>query len=285
LIAVAADPKESHRCANRRQAGHQGDPKNPMLVFQSLHHAAKDSITAIGPRPARRFSSELSNLPIWNRGKPGYRTRKRFANTFAEAKTQNNDDSMTNLHSSSNRVFRHAQTRPEPKQTSKKILVVDDGKGPLRQYSLLLEEAGYDVTRAGGSLAALFAVARVEPDLVVAELRKPALNNLALAHELKTHHETSHVPVVVVSTKDTPKSRAAALKAGCDAFVAGNSDPDGFIREIARLLRADRPKRGSGFLKVIRARVRQLKASRQSYQAHKQSLTSALRRANGPFSC
>ena len=134
-------------------------------------------------------------------------------------------------------------------RAGKRILVVDDGRGPLQQYSSVLEEAGYDVTRVGGSLAALFAIVRVEPDLVIAELRSPRQNDLALAHELKSHADTRHVPVVMVSASDTRKSRAAALEAGCDACLASNSSPLGFVGAIAKLLNPPEPGRLARFAK------------------------------------
>jgi DNA-binding response OmpR family regulator len=138
----------------------------------------------------------------------------------------------------------------------KKILVIDDGRGRLKGYSLWLEEAGYEVTRAGGSLAALFALARVEPDLVIGE---PVMNNLALARELKAYQDTRRVPIVMISAKDTPKSRAAAFKAGCDAYLPQYLSSDGFVAEIKRFLRDRRPKRLAGF---VRAQSKGIEASR-----------------------
>src|SRR5690349_9381003 len=88
-----------------------------------------------------------------------------------------------------------------PGPTRKKILVVDDRPGSLNDYCLLLEEAGYQVTRCGGSLAALFAIVREQPDLVLAEARKPLMNGIALTAELKAHADTRHIPVLMFASE------------------------------------------------------------------------------------
>ena len=133
----------------------------------------------------------------------------------------------------------------------KKILAVDDGPGSLNDYCLLLEEAGYQVIRCGGSLAALFAIVREEPDLVFAEIRKPLMNGVALTAELKAHSDTRHIPVLMFASKDNPRTRALAAQAECDGFVTRQLAPQPFLALVAKLLRTpkakDLPKRPTAF--------------------------------------
>lgn len=124
-----------------------------------------------------------------------------------------------------------------PGTGTKRILVVDDPPGSLSHYSVLLQEAGYEVTSCGGPLAALFAVGRVEPDLVVAELRRPLMNGLALAAELKAHSDTCHIPVVMLAAGDVPIRSTGALAGSFDAYLTGRITAKIFLDEIAKLLR------------------------------------------------
>ena len=126
--------------------------------------------------------------------------------------------------------------------TRKKILVVDDRPGSLNDYCLLLEEAGYQVMRCGGSLAALFAIVREEPDLVLSEIRKPLMNGVALTAELKAHADTRHIPVLMFASKDNPRNRALALQAGSDGFVTQDLAPQRFLGLVVRLLRIPKAK-------------------------------------------
>src|SRR5262249_29135058 len=132
-----------------------------------------------------------------------------------------------------------------PSRAIKKILVVDDGPESLNDFWLLLEEVGYQVIHCGGSLAALFAVVRVEPDLVIAEFRVPVMNGLALAHELKAHEDTRRVPVVLLAAQDNPKCRTAAVQAGCAGYLTLNLSPDDFLDDIAKVLVPPLPKRSA----------------------------------------
>src|ERR1041384_2312287 len=140
------------------------------------------------------------------------------------------------------RVVKGPKTMPS-RQKRKKILLVDDNATALELYSDLLGAAGYEVIRAADSLEALFAAVRGEPDLVLADLRMPIMNGLALARELKTHLETHHVPVVVLTGHDSPKHRAAAFEAGCDGYLTKPLNPHYLLDEIAQLLQPKRAAR------------------------------------------
>jgi CheY-like chemotaxis protein len=151
-------------------------------------------------------------------------------------------------HSHLGQAHRGAPTDQVSIRPSKKILVVDDSPGTLSDHRLWLEEAGYEVTHCGGSLAALFAVVRVEPDLVIAELRLPVMNGVALAAELKAHDDTRHVPVVMLASQDIPKYRTAAMDAGCAGYLTTHLRPNAFLQQIAQLLPSEPPNVSTGSL-------------------------------------
>jgi CheY-like chemotaxis protein len=77
------------------------------------------------------------------------------------------------------------------------ILVVDDEPAIRDLVSVLLEDAGYTVCSAPDGLAAMEAVARESPDLVVTDLYMPGLDGLGLIAWLR--REWPHLPIVVLS--------------------------------------------------------------------------------------
>ena len=77
------------------------------------------------------------------------------------------------------------------------ILVVDDEPAIRDLVSVLLEDAGYTVCSAPDGLAAMEAVARESPDLVVTDLYMPRLDGLGLIAWLR--REWPHLPIVVLS--------------------------------------------------------------------------------------
>jgi DNA-binding response OmpR family regulator len=107
-------------------------------------------------------------------------------------------------------------------------------------FAALLEEAGYEVEQAEHALAAVAAIVRGPPDLILADIRMPIVDGLGLVRELKAHADSRQIPVIAVTGYDNPETREAALKAGYDDYITKPIDPRRVPRQIARILR--RPK-------------------------------------------
>lgn len=68
-----------------------------------------------------------------------------------------------------------------------RILIVEDDPQSLEVYSALLTEAGYLVDKADHALAAICAVVRAVPDLILADIGMPIIDGRELVRELKSH--------------------------------------------------------------------------------------------------
>ena len=77
------------------------------------------------------------------------------------------------------------------------ILVVDDEPAIRDLVSVLLEDEGYTVRTASDGLAAVEAVARESPDLVITDLYMPRLDGLGLIARLRL--TWPRLPIVVLS--------------------------------------------------------------------------------------
>ena len=135
-----------------------------------------------------------------------------------------------------------ASTRPKAKRQSasrskKRILVVDDDPQSLAVYSALLSQAGYRVDQAADALAAICAVVRHAPDLVLADIRMPIMDGKELVLELKRHRDSRHIPIVALTGYDTPGMRESAIKAAYDDYITKPIDPRRFPEQIAKFLR------------------------------------------------
>jgi len=133
--------------------------------------------------------------------------------------------------------------RKSPATARKKILIVDDDPQILEMYSLLLQEAGYAVEQAEHSLAAIAAIVRSAPDLILADIRMPIVDGMELVRELKSHSDSRNIPVVAVTGYDSPETRQAALEAGYADYITKPIDPRRFPAHIAKLLRPAKVKR------------------------------------------
>jgi two-component system, NtrC family, sensor kinase len=123
-----------------------------------------------------------------------------------------------------------------PSIARKRILIVDDDPQVLEVFSALLEEVGYQVESADNALAAIAAIVRAVPDLILADIRMPIVGGMDLARELKSHVDSRRIPVVAFTGYDSPGMREAALKAGYDDYLPKPTDPGPFLDQIKNLL-------------------------------------------------
>ncbi|MGT2926244.1 response regulator YycF [Streptococcus cuniculipharyngis] len=98
----------------------------------------------------------------------------------------------------------------------KKILIVDDEKPISDIIKFNLTKEGYDVATAFDGREALAVYEREQPDLVVLDLMLPELDGLEVAKEIR---KTSHVPIIMLSAKDSEFDKVIGLEIGADDYV------------------------------------------------------------------
>jgi DNA-binding response OmpR family regulator len=138
-----------------------------------------------------------------------------------------------------------ASQKPAKPVAKKKILIVDDDPQILELYSIILKDAGYEVDQAEHALAAIAAIVRAAPDLILADIRMPIVDGVGLVTELKAHSDSRSIPVVAVTGYDSPESRRSALEAGYDDYITKPVDPRRFPGQLAKILDRAKLKRAS----------------------------------------
>ncbi|HEV2106770.1 MAG TPA: response regulator [Thermomicrobiales bacterium] len=118
--------------------------------------------------------------------------------------------------------------RPEVNARERMVLVVDDERYIVDLLTDLLEEEGYRVKRAYDGIAALEAIDRQIPDLVLADVMMPRLDGLALVGSLRERGLT--IPIILMSAAVTPRYSDVT-------FVPKPFDIDHVLHVIARALR------------------------------------------------
>jgi two-component system KDP operon response regulator KdpE len=96
------------------------------------------------------------------------------------------------------------------------ILLVDDEKQIHRFLRPLLEASGYSVRQAETGAEALREAASHPPSLVLLDLGLPDIDGQAVLPRLRAF---SQAPVIVLSARDRPAEKIAALDAGADDYV------------------------------------------------------------------
>ncbi len=99
---------------------------------------------------------------------------------------------------------------------SQRVLLVDDEPAILAALAPLLRARGYEVFTATSGHAALDAVDRHAPQLVVLDLGLPDLDGAEVCRRIREGRTT---PILVLSARGAEADKVAALDAGADDYV------------------------------------------------------------------
>jgi two-component system KDP operon response regulator KdpE len=95
-------------------------------------------------------------------------------------------------------------------------LVIDDERQIRRLLRIVLEEQQYRVLEAESGRQGLADAAQRKPDVILLDLGLPDIDGLEVLTRLR---EWSRVPVLILSVRDGPEEKVAALDAGADDYV------------------------------------------------------------------
>lgn len=110
-----------------------------------------------------------------------------------------------------------------------RILIVDDEPSILATMAPLLRAKGYEVATATTGYAALEAVDRQPPQLVILDLTLPDLDGIEVCRRLR---EGRAIPILVLSARGAEPDKVAALDGGADDYV---TKPFGAEELLARI--------------------------------------------------
>ena len=89
----------------------------------------------------------------------------------------------------------------------------------MRDYVRRLLAPRYEVEAVADGEAALAAIARSKPDLVLTDIMMPRLDGLQLLAQLARRSATSTLPVILLSARAGEESRVEGMQAGADDYL------------------------------------------------------------------
>lgn len=116
-----------------------------------------------------------------------------------------------------------------------RILVVDDEPAVREALESSLQYEGYTVALASDGLAALDALERDVPDLVILDVLMPRMDGLTTARRLRGRGET--VPILMLTARDAVGDRVTGLDAGADDYLVKPFELDELFARVRALLR------------------------------------------------
>lgn len=117
-----------------------------------------------------------------------------------------------------------------------KILVIDDDKIVRDILRAQFEGRAYRVIEAEDGAAAADLARSEAPNLIVLDMSLPGMTGFELLPVLKSHPATRDIPVIALTSHDTPAARDEAHDAGCDRYVTKPIDAKRLFEAVDALI-------------------------------------------------
>ena len=116
------------------------------------------------------------------------------------------------------------------------ILVVDDEASVVEVVSLYLKREGFTVRAARDGRAALDAIAKQRPALVVLDLMLPEVDGISILQRLRSGGDDD-VPVIMLTARRQETDRIYGLELGADDYVTKPFSPAELVSRVKAVLR------------------------------------------------
>lgn len=115
------------------------------------------------------------------------------------------------------------------------ILIVEDHK---QMMELLTEDLGsdYEVLQARNGQEAIDKLDTEGLQLVISDITMPVMSGLELCKIIKSNFEYCHIPVILLTAKNSLQSRIEGLEQGADAYIEKPFSPEHLSVQIANLI-------------------------------------------------
>jgi diguanylate cyclase (GGDEF)-like protein len=117
------------------------------------------------------------------------------------------------------------------------LLFADDNEDMRHMVRDLLESSGHEIALAADGPAALEAVRRREPDLLILDLNMPGLSGYEVCREVKGNPGTARVPILMLTAQASVEHKLEGFEAGADDYLPKPFDARELRARVSALLR------------------------------------------------
>ncbi len=115
------------------------------------------------------------------------------------------------------------------------ILLVDDEEDMLEFLEGILSSR-YQVLKTENGREALQVLGTESVQLVISDVMMPEMDGFELCRHIKSNFEFSHIPVVLLTAKNTIQSKIEGLELGADAYIEKPFSKEHLLAQISSLL-------------------------------------------------
>ena len=117
-----------------------------------------------------------------------------------------------------------------------RVLIVDDSPSQLMGMKRIIEKLGLDIVTAEDGALGVEAAKREMPDLILMDVVMPNLNGFQATRSIAKNPGTSHIPIVLVTTKDQETDKVWGIRQGAKAYLTKPVNEAALIQLVKELL-------------------------------------------------
>ena len=119
--------------------------------------------------------------------------------------------------------------------TSELILLVDDEPSIIQLSRMYFERDGFRIEDVGDGEAALEAVAKLRPALIVLDVMLPKLDGFEVCRKLRASGDQT--PIIMLTARDEDIDKIIGLELGADDYLTKPFNPRELIARVKAILR------------------------------------------------
>ncbi len=118
------------------------------------------------------------------------------------------------------------------KSNKKRVLIVDDSETVRHTANVLLSKEGYEVAVAEDGFKSFSAIINFKPNIIFLDIMMPRLDGYQVCSVIKNNPEFEHIPVIMLSSKDSIFDKARGRIAGSELFMSKPFSKEDLVRSI-----------------------------------------------------
>ncbi len=122
------------------------------------------------------------------------------------------------------------------RMANKNILIVDDDRGLLKLLNANLSSSGFEVQICDSGEEGLKLANQNKPDLVILDVLMPRMKGREVCVKLKSNSDTKDIPVIFLTSKDSPDDIQAAKDMGAVALLTKPVNAQKLLAEVKTVL-------------------------------------------------
>lgn len=121
-----------------------------------------------------------------------------------------------------------------------RVLLIDDEQFYFKLIRKTLKEAEYDLEYAKSGSEGLAKVPSFEPEMLIVDLKLPEMDGFEILQRLRRDPKFSHIPIIVITSKDELSEKLKAFELGADDYVVKPFQPEELVARMGIVARRGR---------------------------------------------